>query len=85
MHATLIVRDNGIGIPPENMDKIRNPLFTTKPGSDDNGLGLNFFYNIVTNILGGQIGVGSQVREGACSILAASLIAPRLRAPGAGR
>ncbi|WP_171013703.1 PAS domain-containing sensor histidine kinase [Chitinivorax sp. B] len=76
MHATLIVRDNGIGIPPENMNKIWDPFFTTKLGSGGSGLGLNIVYNIVTHVLGGQIKVESQPRTGTCFTLTLPLSAP---------
>jgi len=55
------VRDNGNGIPPENLEKIWDPFFTTrKHGS---GLGLPTAVSIVRRH-GGQIGVDSSVGVG---------------------
>jgi len=42
--TNLIVQDNGTGIPPEVIDKIGTPFFTTK--SDGSGLGLGVCYSI---------------------------------------
>jgi PAS domain S-box-containing protein len=55
----LAVSDHGKGIPPENMSKIFDPLFTTKPFGDSAGLGLTVIHDIVTGEFGGSIGVNS--------------------------
>jgi two-component system cell cycle sensor histidine kinase/response regulator CckA len=55
------VRDNGSGIPPENLQKIFDPFFTTK--KHGTGLGLATVLSIVHQH-GGQIGVDSTVGEG---------------------
>jgi PAS domain S-box-containing protein len=57
------VRDNGIGIPPENMDKLFQPFFTTKPTGEGTGLGLSISYEIVTQQHGGTITVASEVGD----------------------
>ena len=41
------IRDNGSGIPPEVVDKIFNPFFTTKPTDQGTGLGLALSADIV--------------------------------------
>jgi|UPI00039B42F7 signal transduction histidine kinase len=55
------VADNGIGIPPENLSKIFNLYFTTKPTGT--GLGLAQVYQIVSEH-GGSIEVKSQPGAG---------------------
>jgi signal transduction histidine kinase len=57
------VRDNGIGIPPENRDKLFQPFFTTKPTGEGTGLGLSISYEIVTRQHGGTISVDSEVGD----------------------
>jgi signal transduction histidine kinase len=57
------VRDNGIGIPPENREKLFQPFFTTKPTGEGTGLGLSISYEIVTQQHGGTITVDSEVGD----------------------
>jgi signal transduction histidine kinase len=57
----IIFEDTGIGIPPENLPKIFNPFFSTRP--DGTGLGLSITKNIVEQS-GGKIEVKSQVNGG---------------------
>ena len=57
------VRDNGIGIPPEDRDKLFQPFFTTKPTGEGTGLGLSISYDIVTQQHGGTITVDSEVGD----------------------
>jgi two-component system, NtrC family, sensor kinase len=49
------VRDNGIGIAPEIMEKIFNPFFTTKPAGEGAGLGLSMSHDIIVKQHGGRI------------------------------
>ena len=51
----LIYKDDGKGIPEENLVKIFEPFFTTNREKGGSGLGLNIIYNIVTNKLNGKI------------------------------
>ncbi|MBU1230048.1 MAG: two-component sensor histidine kinase [Proteobacteria bacterium] len=60
----IAIRDNGCGIPPENIDKIFNPFFTTKPPGQGTGLGLSMCHNLVDGMKG-QICVESAVGRGA--------------------
>ena len=53
------VRDNGKGMPPEVIDKIFNPFFTTKPTDRGTGLGLAISNDIIRKH-GGSIHVESE-------------------------
>ena len=56
------IRDNGLGIPQKNIDKIFQPFFTTKPTGQGTGLGLSLTYDIITKEHNGTIKVDT--REG---------------------
>jgi PAS domain S-box-containing protein len=72
----MTVHDNGVGIPPSNLNRIFDPFFTTKLGAGGSGLGLNITHTIVTSILGGRIQVQSEVGKGTSFIITLPLIAP---------
>jgi two-component system, NtrC family, sensor kinase len=55
------VRDNGVGIPAEDYEKLFQPFFTTKPTGEGTGLGLSISYEIITLQHGGTITVKSEV------------------------
>lgn len=61
--ASLIVSDNGCGIPPENLGRIFDPFFTTKGPERGTGLGLSICYSIVRQH-GGEIAVESRFGRG---------------------
>jgi signal transduction histidine kinase len=46
-HVLIEVEDNGPGIPDEIKDKILQPFFTTKKGTEGTGLGLSITHDIV--------------------------------------
>lgn len=50
--VVIVVWDNGVGIPHENIDKIFDPFFTTKKEDKGTGLGLSITYGIVKDMLG---------------------------------
>ncbi|MGI6211479.1 MAG: ATP-binding protein [Anaerovoracaceae bacterium] len=61
--AVITCRDNGPGIPKENIESLFNPFFTTKPPGKGTGLGLFITYNEVKR-LNGDISVRSNPGEG---------------------
>ena len=60
----LTFRDNGIGIPRENIKRVFEPFFTTERAGEGSGLGLNIVYNLITQTLGGTIECFSIEGEG---------------------
>ena len=60
---TLVIEDNGCGIPLEVQDKLFEPFFTTKPVGKGIGIGLSTCYSIVSNH-GGEISVTSAIGKG---------------------
>jgi two-component system sensor histidine kinase PhcS len=60
--SQIILRDNGTGIKPENLDKIFDPFFTTKDVGQGMGLGLGICYRIVQEF-GGTIAVKTEVGQ----------------------
>ncbi|MBP7459836.1 MAG: transporter substrate-binding domain-containing protein [Candidatus Delongbacteria bacterium] len=57
--------DTGVGIPPQNRDKVFDPFFTTKSKKDGSGLGLSIAY-MITDRHGGAITLDSQPGIGTC-------------------
>jgi signal transduction histidine kinase len=57
------ISDNGPGIPSSIKDKIFQPFFTTKKGTEGTGLGLSLSYDIV-KAHGGEIKVQTKENEG---------------------
>ena len=53
-----------MGIPPENLSKIFDPLFTTKPMGQGTGLGLTIVHDIIVGEFGATIEVASVVGQG---------------------
>jgi signal transduction histidine kinase len=57
-------RDDGNGVPFDIRKKIFDPFVTTKRGSGGSGLGLHLAYNLVTQVLGGNIHFFSEEQQG---------------------
>ncbi len=75
-YVCLIVRDNGQGIPEATLERIFEPLFTTKIASEGTGMGLAVVHGIVTSH-GGAITVASKPGQGATF----TVYLPRLNQP----
>lgn len=61
--VVLKVTDNGIGIRPEHLQRVRDPFFTTKPPGHGTGLGLAMVDRIVREA-GGELVIESALGEG---------------------
>ena len=62
------ITDTGCGISEENLEKLFNPFFTTKPEGQGTGLGLSITYGIIQEH-GGSIEVTSKEGEGSRFII----------------
>ncbi|WP_171041710.1 tetratricopeptide repeat protein [Pseudoalteromonas phenolica] len=51
----VLVEDNGIGVPENELTKIFNPFYTLARHRGHVGLGLNIVFNLVSQVLGGEI------------------------------
>jgi two-component system sensor histidine kinase PhcS len=58
LRVKICVRDNGVGISPENISKVFDPFFTTRDPGQGMGLGLSICQTIVRNH-GGKITIDS--------------------------
>ncbi|MEO6670503.1 MAG: HAMP domain-containing sensor histidine kinase [Ferruginibacter sp.] len=67
--AQITVTDNGNGIPKKILDKIFQPLFTTKPSGQGTGLGLSMSYDIIKKGHGGELKVETKEGEGTTFII----------------
>ncbi|MET3105740.1 two-component system NtrC family sensor kinase [Oxalobacteraceae bacterium GrIS 2.11] len=70
--------DDGHGIPPEILHRIYEPFFTTRFGKGGSGLGLSITYNIVTNVLGGEIIAHSEPNQGCTFTITVPLVTPNM-------
>ncbi|MDG2051899.1 MAG: ATP-binding protein [Myxococcota bacterium] len=61
--AIVRVRDSGSGMEPEVLDRIFEPLYSTKPSEDGSGMGLSIVYGIISEA-GGRIEVDSKPNLG---------------------
>ncbi|MCY4424111.1 MAG: ATP-binding protein [Acidimicrobiaceae bacterium] len=82
-HVEVRVRDNGTGMPPDVVEKIFNPFFTTKPTDQGTGLGLSISSDIVRRH-GGSIQVESEPGEFTEMIITLPMEAPAEAAQSSG-
>jgi len=61
--ALVRVRDSGLGMEPDILDRIFEPLYSTKPSEDGSGMGLSIVYGIISEA-GGRIEVDSKPNLG---------------------
>jgi PAS domain S-box-containing protein len=57
------IKDTGVGISPENLEKVFEPFFSTKPVGKGTGLGLSLCFGIA-EAHGGKIDIKSRQKEG---------------------
>jgi PAS domain S-box-containing protein len=62
-YIRLVIKDTGVGIPPDVVERMFDPFFTTRGVGKGTGLGLSLVHGIVTD-LGGAIDVKSVIGEG---------------------
>ena len=62
-HVCIVITDSGCGIPAENLEKIRDPFFTTKEVGSGTGLGLSIVDEII-RAHGGELLIESQLGKG---------------------
>ena len=65
---TVKITDNGCGISQENIEKLFNPFFTTKPVGVGTGLGLSISFGIVKTHQG-SLNVESELGKGTSFII----------------
>lgn len=73
-YVEIAVTDTGVGIPPENIEKVFQPFFTTKGPEAGSGLGLSMIYGYVKQS-GGHIKIYSELGHGTTM----RIYLPRLR------
>ena len=62
-YIMVAVSDNGVGMPPETLEKAFQPFFTTKPEGEGTGLGLSIVYGLIKQS-GGHINLYSEEGHG---------------------
>ena len=68
-HITIVYTDDGHGIPPEYLDKVFEPFFTTPRNRGGIGLGMYIVRNLVVQKLHGNIRYDSRLGKGSTFIL----------------
>jgi len=66
--VAFVVKDSGVGIPPDDLTRVFDPLFTTKPPGKGTGLGLPILREIV-EAHGGTVRLESRLGEGTTAVV----------------
>ncbi len=74
-YVKVSVRDDGVGIAPDMLQKVFDPFVTTKRAGEGTGLGLSTAYGIIKQT-GGFIFVDSTPGEGTCFMLILPVLEP---------
>lgn len=62
--VSFIYSDNGVGMGPEQKEKVFDPFYTTMRGKGGTGLGMSIVFNLVTQTLKGNISCESDQGKG---------------------
>ena len=62
--VVISIVDNGVGIEPEQLSRLFNPFYTTKPVGQGTGMGLSISYQIVVDRHGGTLDCISAIGSG---------------------
>jgi PAS domain S-box-containing protein len=79
-HVAISVRDTGVGIPADVLDKVFDPFFTTKPVGKGTGLGLSQVHGFAHQA-GGTVSISSELGKGTT----VTICLPRGQAEGVAR
>jgi len=63
-HVAIEVNDNGVGMPPDVLERIFDPFFTTRSEGGGSGLGLFVSYNLANDVLYGKLEAESLANVG---------------------
>ena len=75
--VVVAISDTGPGIAEENISRIFDPFYTTKPVGTGTGLGLNVVYNVI-NQHNGCVNVQSRIGKGTTFIIELPIDSPVL-------